>query len=243
MVLGEGVRRAMKSSPFNYEREMTLPVLRWLQGKGFRVLREYKTPYGYCDLVAASLHKPRMKKRLRLRQKANIGPPFRVALLLHVPDETSGKTVAPDMIYRAYRKLIPRKVIREELKVLQDRGFIREVSRQLYTRVNGWMPLHKRLVAIELKLYKVAEAVRQAIRNTEFADESYVALPESIAHGVVRSARLDRFRSSGVGLIAVSPSGCRTLLISRKSLQRPDQVTQVHCLEQFWRRAITSKAT
>ncbi len=44
-------------------------------------------------------------------------------------------------------------------------GFIVRTDTQALQKINGWMPLQKRLVAVELKLSRVEEAISQAVNN------------------------------------------------------------------------------
>ena len=43
------------------------------------------------------------------------------------------------------------------------------------------MPLHDRIVAVEMKLSGIADALDQALQNKAFAEESYVAFPTDVA--------------------------------------------------------------
>lgn len=62
-----------------------------------------------------------------------------------------------------------------------------------------------KLVAVEAKLGKWRQALRQALIYRRYADESYVMLPEASAS--VASGHLQDFEKAGVGLIGVSGMG------------------------------------
>jgi hypothetical protein len=79
----------------------------------------------------------------------------------------------------------------------------------------GWERA-KRVVAIEAKLLKWREALVQAIAYRQYADEAYVALPES--HSQAALDGLDRFRKAGVGLLTVSEMGIRRRLCAAHSV-------------------------
>ena len=59
----------------------------------------------------------------------------------------------------------------------------------------------EQLVAVEAKLVKWRIALRQAYRNSAFANLSYVALPSSTARRAERNA--DEFKRTGIGLLRV----------------------------------------
>jgi hypothetical protein len=58
------------------------------------------------------------------------------------------------------------------------------------------------LIAVELKLTRIAEVIRQAAANRYAADESYVAMLWEACRRM-RPATLDKFRAAGVGLLSV----------------------------------------
>ena len=98
------------------------------------------------------------------------------------------------------------------------------------------MPLQDRMVAVELKLSRVEEAMRQALNNLAFADESYVALPGDIARRVASTpSRWSTFFAAGVGLLGVTRSRCQVVVAPRKIEQWRDKPVQLYCVEKFWR--------
>ena len=67
-----------------------------------------------------------------------------------------------------------------------------------------------RLLAVELKVARWRQALRQAVAYQVWAPEAYVALPFPCA---IRAARhRDRFETEGVGLLAVLGRDVRTFL-------------------------------
>lgn len=67
-----------------------------------------------------------------------------------------------------------------------------------------------RVVAIEAKLRRWNEALAQAIRYTQYADESFVALPEVFAEPAI--ANRQRFIEAGIGLIVLGEDGLRFVI-------------------------------
>ncbi|NQT40249.1 MAG: hypothetical protein HQ581_22340 [Planctomycetes bacterium] len=61
---------------------------------------------------------------------------------------------------------------------------------------------HATVYAVELKLSKIAEVIRQATRNRHVADYSYAAMPAAFCERML-SKSLAGFATSGVGLLAV----------------------------------------
>ena len=96
------------------------------------------------------------------------------------------------------------------------------------------MPLHKRLVAVELKLARTDDAFVQAVNNLGFADESYVALPAERARRLAQSKSRSAFTAKGIGLLAVGCEDCRTILKARPLRRHPNSPIQHYCVERFW---------
>jgi hypothetical protein len=95
-------------------------------------------------------------------------------------------------------------------------------------RQKDWIPLHRRIIAVELKLSNVSAVLRQARENRYQVNESYVALPFDIA--VKAAARQD---ADGIGVIGVRPDGCQVL---RAAAARCGQANKIeHQVEKFWR--------
>ena len=102
--------------------------------------------------------------------------------------------------------------------------------------MNGWMPLQDRLVAVEMKLSRIDEAMRQALNNLGFAEESYVALPSDVAHRVAASAvRWSGFFDAGIGVLSVAGDGCAVLVPGPQEPCESDSAIRLYCVEKFWR--------
>lgn len=219
---------------FSYEREMLEPAARWLRDQGLMVKTEFPTPWGICDLVGCSLNKNRVRKRLNLRQTKPIGSLLRVHLLSLIPDEPDGRGIRIEDLHRVFGGYLDKERIGHEVARLVRDHFVEPTDFGTFYKVNGWMPLHKRLVAIELKLSRVDDAFRQAINNLGFADESYVAMPAQMARRLATHKTHARFKSKGIGLLAVDPGGCEVILKAVIRGARDDLVVQEHSVERFW---------
>lgn len=214
---------------------MTPAVSTWLDTQGLAVKREFILPWGVCDLVAAGLNESRVEKRLELGQRRAIGPLSRVGLLLTLPDVESGRGVTVRRLREMFDGFFSADEIDAELAVLEANRFVYRRGSGSFQRANGWMPLHERMVAIELKRERVDEALCQARRNKEFTWESYVALPTRVAERVCNTKKRCDFESAGVGLLGVGRSEVRTLLAPRQSGGAPDRAIEAYCVERFWR--------
>ncbi len=218
---------------FNSEAEMTGPVKRWMESLSLIVKAEFISPWGLCDLVGLSFRKRNVARRLRLGQRQPVTSMTRAALLLQIPDVDADEFMTMRQIIEACAPTLPEEVVVEEAqKLMEDKFVIRKGNR--LQKVNGWMPLQKRLIAIELKLKRVGEAMLQAQNNLGFADESYVGLPKDLAARMAGSARREDFCKRGVGLLAVTPISCEMLIRSRR-VSAGNAVFQFCCVEKFWR--------
>jgi hypothetical protein len=103
-----------------------------------------------------------------------------------------------------------------------ERGIWRDlVSQKLLKVRNGKLTLGRiwptavRVIAIEAKLTKWREALRQATEYRRFADFAYVALPESSSSQIAARER-SAFYEAGIGLFIVN-GHLRTLVRARRS--------------------------
>ncbi len=220
---------------FNREAEMTGPARRWMESLGLIVRSELISPWGICDLVGLSFNKPNVARRLQLGQRRPVTSMTRAALLLQIPDVETKQEVTLSQLIAACAPILPEEVVVAQAQALvEDKFVIRNGDR--LQKINGWMPLQRRLVSIELKLKRVEEAMLQAQNNLGFANESYVGLPLDLAIRVAESGRRDSFYRRGIGLVAVTPNTCEVLIRSR-SMPVNNPVFQFCCVEKFWRSA------
>lgn len=219
---------------FRRESNMLKPVKDWLESHDLVVKTEFANPWGVCDLVGCCLKRKSIAERVALGQRTVIGPPLRIALLARIPDRDTGRTVTLKKLQRDHSGLIDGETIVAEVDRLVATRFVQVTRRGSFQKINGWFPLHQRLVAVELKLSRIREALAQAISNRDMTFESYAAFPMSVAERLVGGRNRQRFDKVGVGVIGVTSAGCRVLSAPSQKGHRPDIVAQTHCVERFW---------
>src|SRR6266404_4071797 len=198
---------------------MAKPVHQWLRRQHLLIKSEFVLPWGICDLVGLSFNGQQVAKRLSFRQHRPIGPLQRIDLLRHIPDQESCSAITLNRLRKLaeYRELAY--PFERDLQMLIANRFVVATKNGSLQKVNGWMPLHERIVAVELKLYRISEAVSQALSNRAFATESYIALPAKIAERFVRNVRHAEFRNTGIGVLAVTKTTCRMLVPASQVVQ------------------------
>lgn len=219
---------------FAYECEMAKPATAWLAARKLTVKREFATPWGICDLVGCSLNEHKVRRRLALGQGKAIRSQLRVHLLSLIPDRGERRTITLDDLHRHFGGHLDRHRVEQEVEKLVEDRFVERVGGQTYSKCDRWMPLHRRLVAVELKLARTDDAFVQAVNNLGFAEESYVALPVDRARRLAQSKSRSAFTAKGIGLLAVGPEVCRAVLRARPLRHRPDNPIQHYCVERFW---------
>jgi hypothetical protein len=214
---------------------MAAPVARWLRLRGLVVKSEFLLPWGVCDLVAVKLNIHKTKQRLSYGQTRSIGSLLRLLVLSKIPDRDTGRSITVTRLGKDLGGFLSRGTVQKEVDALTRGGFVRSPRRGSVQKLNGWAPLHTRLIAIELKLARVSEAVSQAISNRQFATDSYVALPMHVALRLAQSKRADTLTSQGIGLIGVSAARCRELIKPSSNTAVQNPLIQMHAVERFWR--------
>jgi hypothetical protein len=221
---------------FAKEAEMTHPVASWMRARGLDVKAEFLTPWGICDLAGLSFDPSKVARRLQLRQTRSLTSITRAVLLLQIPDIQESRSVTLTKLVRQFAPSIPGNVIRTEMARLVADGFVVTSSHGRMQKLNGWMPLHDKLISVELKRARIDEAMDQALNNLGFADESYVALPTDVAQRVAANpSRWRPFLEAGVGVLAVAPKHCDVLLPARRTAVWTNPAVQLYCVEKFWR--------
>lgn len=220
---------------FDYEYQMVEPAISWLYAKNYLVKQEFTTPWGVCDIVACIFNPCQIRKRLDLGQNKPIGSQFRAMMLTKIPDKEEGKPLALKEISARLNYLFDDSLLTQEIdRLIQDK-FVERASSGAFHKLNGWVPLQKKLIAIELKLTRITEALSQAINNSAFADESYVGLPIEKAISLSQSPRGDAFMQNGIGLIGIDSDSCEVLIRPSEQKVNLNIALQTHCVERFWR--------
>lgn len=215
---------------------MAAPAINWLKARGLIVKSEFVSPWGICDLVGLRFDQKRVAHRLGYQQTKRVGSITRAALLLKVPDVETGRSITLKQMVRGCSPAIPDDVLVREMQRLEADGFVRSDRRGQLQKLNGWVPLQETLVAVELKLSRIDEAMHQARMNLGFADHSYVGLPSEVARRVASNpVRWGEYFDDGVGLLSVGKSRCRVLIAARKTSNWTDEAVQLYCVDKFWR--------
>ena len=137
---------------FDLESQMAPPAVRWLTDQGMTVKREFEVPWGICDLVGVLFNAKRVKKRLKYGQNSSIGSSVRVSILARIPDIESGSTVSLEELYEQDSGYLPTGAVSSEVQRLVQMKFVKPIGGGRCQKLNGWNPLQRRIVAIELKL-------------------------------------------------------------------------------------------
>ncbi len=220
---------------FQRESDMAKPVRHWLRREHLLVKEEFVLPWGICDFVGLSFNESQVTKRLSFRQYRPIGPMHRVELLRHIPDQESGSAITFSRLQKAAKGTAFTPPLENELRTLIANRFVVPKKNGSLQKLNGWAPMHARIVAVELNLSRVSEALAQAVSNCAFATESYIALPVKVAERLTSSDRYSEFSKAGVGVLALTPTACKVVLPASHQTIEPDVTLQMHCVERFWR--------
>ena len=227
-------RRTGAMSSFRFESDMLEPAMRWLKGQDLLVKPEFAAPWGICDLVALQFHTTNVKRREKLGQLRSLGSAVRAEVLVRIPDEAE-RSISVTKLRMLCAHVVTPERLDQELERLESDRFIVETRRGQVARLNGWMPLYRRLIAIELKLSRIEEAMWQARMHLGFTSESYVGLPTEQAERTMRSrAGRERFERDGIGLLAVGRAECKVLIRPGKRTDLIDPAAQLHVIERFW---------
>jgi len=217
---------------FGREEEMLAPVRCWLEAQGMSVQCEVKTPWGYCDVVGCCLDETRVQKRLELRQLRQVRNHRLIEILWRLPDAESGCSMSLLDLINSMAHNVKKEKLATDLGFLVAGNFVQETRPNSFQKLNGWFPLQKHLVAVELKLARVSDVIAQANSNTHFAETSYAAMPKEVALRAA-SSRYEEFLEAGIGLLAVEPDSC-TVLIEAGNRVAGDELLQAACVERFW---------
>jgi hypothetical protein len=219
---------------FSRECEMASPVIGWLNRQRLQTKAEFRLPWGVCDIVAMSFDESCVRKRLSIGQRRPIGPLQRIELLRCIPDLESGETITVNDLEKEMDGTISATKLCAEIEKLIADGFVSTTCDGSLLKLNGWAPMHRRIIAVELKLSRVADAFAQALSNRAFATESFVAFPLALARRLAQGTRRQSFVDNGIGILGVTSRRCDGVLPAALKMP-PDVTLQMHCSERFWR--------
>jgi hypothetical protein len=223
-----------RKSEFRIEADMAGPVMRWMSLQGLDVKSEFLLPWGVCDLVGIKFDRAKTRQRLAYGQTRPIGSFVRLLILSKIPDFETGRSISVARLSKQLGGTLDRDLLLREIDVLTRANFVKSSKRGSVQKLNGWVPIHTKLVAVELKLARVSEAVCQAVSNLQFATQSYVALPMKRALTVADGKIADVFIRNGIGLLGVSVRSCREVIWPQTAAGQ-NVLIQMHAAERFWR--------
>lgn len=93
-----------------------------------------------------------------------------------------------------------------------------------------WMPLASHIIAVELKLSRIAAVINQAKSHKRYARSSYIAMPLDTARHAIGMAQ--RY---GVGVLGVTPQGVEMLCQAADNKIKNDNWGSETIAEVFWR--------
>lgn len=195
---------------FLLEKQMTPIVRQWMSDQGFGIISEFQHPSGYCDLAGIQFDQERVQKRIKSKQARPIKGMFAFAqALTEECSITDGEHIHQDY-YK--RKLARFDIENDNLRLLVD-----------------WLPFHKNIIAVELKLNKISEVISQAIGNFSFANQSYIAMPIEIAQKLIDH---EKVIEHGLGVLGVLDNSVLRLRMPDKFVH--NKGLHFHAAEKFW---------
>ena len=229
---------------FQNEFQMRSPVRKWLEMQGLDQRIEVPLPWGICDVVGASIHQGRAKKRLRLKQTTTIGSDLKFELLHRIPETNVSNAIHIDDLVQSFDGYITESQVVTSVAELAKKKFVLLTANNTVSKQNGWHPLTKKLIAVELKLTRFEEVLQQAISTKQLTSNSFAAMPRQIANRIARSdTARDSLRVNGIGLLAVSKTKCDQLIKPTASEIKVKLPAQMQCVERFWKTFIKDKTS
>lgn len=237
----DGVRRArpealtspiaVSPSAYRWEADMTQPVVERVSRllprsrSAHVVVGEVPAAIGIVDVVAAQFDPDAVRHRL----KHGVGPlcsPLRVRVLDGLRDQRPRRIAT--IAQRVHSN--PRALMRSTLVPLADAGLVEMTERSVLS-TGRWRPVGVHLTAIELKLSKWRDALRQADNFGLSADRSWVVLDEKRARGGMTA--MSQFEQRGVGLAVLRGDG-RIRVVVRPGRRQPDRWLKALMSERAW---------
>lgn len=206
------------------EAHLTGATLRWLGEQGIVQIPQFVLPWGVVDVVGIKPNLERLQARLAAKQTEALLESHAIEVLLSIPKrkkiriedlrQTFEPTLGPNLFARAIKSLIKKHFAKQNEDTL--------------TRCTDWMPYHELLIAVELKLKRIDEALAQAKRHKAITPASYVGMPGLIAERILKSERKRaEFQEAGIGLLSIENHVCTVQIKpsnSRKSIIEPQEI-------------------
>jgi hypothetical protein len=224
-------RTGVESTSWRWEADMTGPVVDQVTRLLPRtrvahlVVGEVPAAVGIVDVVAVSFRRDAVRHRLH----SGVGPlcsPLRIRTLDVLQN---GR---PQRVTTVASKVgsNPAALRKSTLSPLADLGLV-ELSEKSVMTTGAWCPVAAQLTAVELKLSKWRDALRQADNFALSADRSWVVLDESRGRRAVAAA--ETFEAFGVGLATLDEDG-RLRVVIRPRGRRPERWLRALMAERAW---------
>ena len=174
----------------------------FFESQDFVTIQELGVGYGVADLVVYRLAQSNCQQRIKNRQKNPLERIEFFQLLEAIPDiETGGSIPLKDL--KNVTHFSESRLKYHWLKVLENYGYVKEISKNRYSKVNGFIPVAEEIVAIEAKLRDWKRGAIQAKRYAVFADRTYLAIDKKVTHRVDK----ELLSKHNIGLLIVSEEG------------------------------------
>lgn len=210
-------------------------VLCWLGGQGMEQMEEFVTPWGVADVLGIRFNIDRVRARIAAGHLDPVGDAHAMHLLLSLP--TGGRPKRLSDVARKFEPLLGAVLFERAVRNLMRKRFVVQEGASLVRRTD-WMPYHEQLVAVELKLRRVDEALAQARRHKAITAESYVGMPAVIAERVAFTERRADFEAAGVGLLSVQDDICKVLISPDSSTKTVIEAQALCAAEACWRKVL-----
>lgn len=230
--MGIIIRRARKE--LRLESQLESSAWRWLRGFADVAVDQFQTPWGIADLFAVKCDFDRVLTRRDMGQNVASTNDQDVMVLLAIPDLTSEERTDERRLAKKFSFLLGDAKVRSIIAALRRRKLIKVDADGAICRNTPWLPFHKQMWAVELKLQRVDEALAQAKRHLKITPYSYVGLPPQIAARTADSTKAAEFRKSGVGLLSISATECSALIEPAGKVSCVDPVYAVAAAERCW---------
>lgn len=211
-------------------------VLRWLAEQGLLVqMEEFVTPWGVADVLGIRPNLDRVQQRIAAKHLDAVSDVHAMQFLLSLP--IGGKPRRISDAARKFEPLFGPDLFERTVKNLIRKRFVVQEGASLI-RHTEWMPYHEQLVAVELKMRRVDEALAQARRHKAITAESYVGMPAVVAERVAFTEKRADFEAAGVGLLSVQDDICKVLIAPDLSAKTVIEAQEFCAAEACWRKVL-----
>lgn len=235
----ERTRASSSPAKARPEARVVARVKTYFEAAGAFVAPELSLGWGRADLVAFELDREKCRARVRNGQFRSLDRADHYRALRHMPELESGEHVSvAELCERLGRSA---SYVRASLVPFLERaGYAKRVGPGQLAKVNGFIPIAQRVIAIEAKVSDWRKGAIQAKRHRSFANRVYLALSSDYVHRV----QLEVLRKHGIGLLSASGFGVVEILAS-PDMPPLDPDRHSFSAEWLWRyrRAAVLKAT